>query len=168
MPSAELLVLCYGEGGHHAQARRLHRLLQESPSGLPATVLSVTDKEGIGLVGTEELIFVPLRGKTSGPLAAAWDCTRAVLLNLRQLARFVRRIRTAERVLLVSLGPAFAALPALAVKASRGQVVHIETWSRFTTYSVSGRIMDRVADHFLVQNEELLRLYPGSTYSGRL
>ncbi|HAO9336376.1 TPA: polysaccharide biosynthesis protein, partial [Escherichia coli] len=48
------------------------------------------------------------------------------------------------------------------------KVIYIETWSRFTTYSLSGRIMYRLSNKFYIQNKSLLELYPKAIYSGRL
>lgn len=168
MPSADVLMLCFGEGGHHAQARRLYARLKESTETMPGEVVSLTDKAGIALPGTPEFVFTALREKHYGGLRAVGHLVYALLRNLRQAFRIFQLGGCARRLLLVSVGPAFAVLPAVIVRLIGGQVVHVETWSRFTTYSVTGRLMYRIADHFLVQNEELLALYPRATYCGRL
>jgi beta-1,4-N-acetylglucosaminyltransferase len=163
-----VLLLCFGEGGHHAQARRLMAHLQSSTGGVSLRVVSITDRAGIALKDTSEFVLAPLRGKHGGALRAVADLVRAMSQNCRRLVQLTRAIGPTDRIVLVSLGPSFAVLPALAVRARGGQVVHIETWSRFSTRSVTGRLMYLVAHHFLVQNEDLLALYPRATYCGRL
>ncbi len=70
--------------------------------------------------------------------------------------------------IIITTGPGMAIPAALVAKLLRVEIIHIETWSRFSTYSLSGRIMYHLADKFYVQNESLLKLYPEAIYSGRL
>ncbi|HBH9612460.1 polysaccharide biosynthesis protein, partial [Escherichia coli] len=69
---------------------------------------------------------------------------------------------------IVTTGPGIAIAATLAAKLVGTKVIYIETWSRFTTYSLSGRIMYRLSNKFYIQNKSLLELYPKAIYSGRL
>ena len=163
----KLLWLCFGEGGHRAEARRLLERLSDSAQR-PLRVVSITDKPGIALGDTGEFSFTPLREKHTPFLAGLVRSVAAFLRNCRLALELVRTIRPHERIVAISLGPAFVVVPALLVRARGGVVVHIESCCRFATYSVTGLLMYFLSHHFLVQNEEMLRLYPRATYCGRL
>jgi hypothetical protein len=160
--------MCFGEGGHHAQARRLYRHLQTAGCRISTRLVSVTDKSGIALAGSQEIVFAQMRKKHSGGLRTLLHAAAALAANLCSLVKIVRCMRDADHVVLISLGPSFTVLPAILVRLRGGDVVHIESWSRFTTYSVTGRMMHAIASHFLVQNEELLGLYRGAAFCGKL
>jgi beta-1,4-N-acetylglucosaminyltransferase len=168
MRRGSLLILCFGEGGHHAQARRLMALLATSGEPLPDRILCVTDHDGIALPGTEEVALKPLRAKH----ARGWEAVTRLAAGLasagRALPRIAGAVRRSERVMLISLGPAFAFLPAILVRFLGGTVVHIETWSRISSRSLTGRLMSRVSHQFLIQSETLQALYPKALYVGRL
>jgi UDP-N-acetylglucosamine:LPS N-acetylglucosamine transferase len=69
----------------------------------------------------------------------------------------------------ISTGPGISILTALFFKLfTKAKVIHVETWSRFYSKSLTGRILYRLSDFFFVQNEELLKLYPKAIYRGRL
>lgn len=168
MERPSLLILCYGEGGHHAQARRLHAQLIASSKPFPDHFICVTDKAGISLPGASEIVLRPLRRKDTGwPLIPLFVVLN-LLANLRVLRGLAQAVVSSRTCLLISLGPAFSVLPAILVRSLRGTVVHIETWSRFRTRSATARVLAPVAHHFLVQNESLLDLYPQARYVGRL
>lgn len=162
----QLIVLAFGEGGHRAQARRLIEKLTEI--GPLPRLLCLTDKGGIALEGSAEIVFSPLRQKSDSSWGTLRRVISGIIRNSARLLQLIRICRKVDAVVMVSLGPAFVVLPALAVRALGGQVVHIETWSRFTTRSMTGRIMYPLANQFWVQNQELIRLYPRATYCGRL
>lgn len=53
-------------------------------------------------------------------------------------------------------------------KLFKRKVIFIETLARVKSKSLSGRLINRIADLFLVQNEELLEIYENSIYKGEL
>ena len=69
---------------------------------------------------------------------------------------------------MVSTGPGIAILPAILTRSFGGKVVHIETWSRFYSKSMTGKVMYFLANKFYVQNQSLLKLYKQAIYSGKL
>ncbi len=162
-----ILWLCFGEGGHRTEARRLLDLLTAS-ARRPLPVTCITDTPGIALGETGEFAFAPLRTKHARLLGALVHLVAALLRDCWLAFALVRTIPPHARVVAISLGPAFAVVPALFVRARGGVVVHIETACRFATRSLTGRLMYLVSHHFLVQNEEMLARYPRATYCGRL
>jgi beta-1,4-N-acetylglucosaminyltransferase len=48
------------------------------------------------------------------------------------------------------------------------QVVYVESICRVETLSLTARLLYLFCDGFIVQWEELVKLYPASTYLGRL
>ena len=46
------------------------------------------------------------------------------------------------------------------------RVIYIESFARISTASVTGRLMYKIADLFIVQWEELLEIYPKAIYGG--
>jgi len=69
---------------------------------------------------------------------------------------------------LVSTGPGMVVLPAIIFKLLGKKVIFLESWSRFYTPSLTGKIMYRIADTFYIQNETLQSTYPKAIFSGRL
>lgn len=162
-----VLLLAYGEGGHYAQARRLVSELEML--GAAPRIVCLTDKAGISVTDRQGIVFKPLRRKSGTRITTIWQVASGVLNNaVCALKTAVVCVRAKAPVVLVSLGPAFVVIPAFVVRLFGGQVVHIETWSRFSSRSVTGRLMYPVAQYFFVQNEELRRLYPKALYCGRL
>ena len=53
-------------------------------------------------------------------------------------------------------------------KLFKRKVIFIETLARVKSKSLSGKLINRIADLFLVQNEELLEIYENSIYKGEL
>lgn len=46
------------------------------------------------------------------------------------------------------------------------KVIYIETFANIYTKSVAGKLVYPIADHFIVQWESMLELYPQATYGG--
>ena len=53
-------------------------------------------------------------------------------------------------------------------KLFKRKIIFIETLARVESKSLSGKLINKIADLFLVQNEELLDIYENSVYEGRL
>lgn len=69
----------------------------------------------------------------------------------------------------LSTGPGLCILPSILMRFLFGsKVIYFETGCMFYNKTLTGFIMSRVADVFVVQNEELLKVYPDSIYLGRL
>lgn len=48
------------------------------------------------------------------------------------------------------------------------KVIYIESFARVDTASLTGKLMYRIADLFIVQWEELLKIFPKATYGGSI
>lgn len=53
-------------------------------------------------------------------------------------------------------------------KLFKRKIIFIETLARVESKSLSGKLINKIADLFLVQNEDLLDVYKNSVYEGRL
>lgn len=154
------ILFCYGVGGHNTQMDRLISLLQPHLQG--AKIISLSDRLEPPVWADEHYVCGELRSKHShidsffsiGPL---------------RIVKSIMKIRSEYSVHgVVSTGPGMCILAALFFKLLGAKVVHVETWSRFKTKSLTGRIMYKLSDQFYVQNESLLGIYPKAIYSGLL
>jgi len=87
-------------------------------------------------------------------LRSAWDSWRA-LDQFRPDA-------------VLSSGPSVAVPVCVLARLSGRKVIFVETGSRITALSLTGRIMYHVAHLFFVQWPELRKRYPRAIYAGRL
>lgn len=69
---------------------------------------------------------------------------------------------------IVSTGPGLVVVPALIFRSLNKKVIFLETWSRFTSKSLTGSLMSKISSVFYVQNKTLLNVYKNAVYSGRL
>lgn len=53
-------------------------------------------------------------------------------------------------------------------KLMRKRVIYIESFARVDTASLTGKLMYRIADLFIVQWEELLKIFPKAVYGGSI
>ena len=68
----------------------------------------------------------------------------------------------------VSIGPGICVITSIYFKWKGAKIIHIETWSRIKTSSLTGRVMYLIADKFYVQHKSLLDKYPKGIYAGLL
>lgn len=157
------VLLVYGEGGHRAQMKRLYAQLKPE--------LAVCGVEAIGVCEYEDSIdefanysLPALRDKYS------WGKTllMAPVSLVKYLSAIVRIASRHKVVGVISTGPGLAILPSLIFKLMGARVVFVETWSRFETSSLTGRVMYRLADRFYYQNQSLDKFYPQGRYGGLL
>jgi UDP-N-acetylglucosamine:LPS N-acetylglucosamine transferase len=157
------ILLIFGGGGHHEQMRRLHsNLLKTKVSKFQFVGLS---EEGATLSTLQNNFHVP-------PLRDKFSLTKSIFLfpyNFMKTLVQVFRIRSRFNILaVVSTGPGIVILPSLILKILGTQIIFLESWSRFTTCSLSGRFMSRMTHLFIVQHRTLTPLYPSSQYGGLL
>jgi beta-1,4-N-acetylglucosaminyltransferase len=79
--------------------------------------------------------------------------------------RILRKVRPAA---VLSTGPSVAVPICVLARLTGVRVVFVETGSRVTALSTTGRIMYRVAHLFFVQWPEVAKDYPKAIYAGRL
>ena len=154
------ILCCFGEGGHAEQMNRFAPFLKEE---MPDYIfLSLSDVRKNPSWSDFHYITGELRGKYSyfsiftniGPL---------------QIIKSLLDIKKHHNVCsVITTGPGIGLVSAIFFKINRKKIVHIETWSRFKTRSLTGKLMYRIADKFYVQHKSLLAVYPKAIYSGQL
>jgi UDP-N-acetylglucosamine:LPS N-acetylglucosamine transferase len=93
-----------------------------------------------------------------------WD----PLLALRSLWAVHRVIRRVRPHALLMTGPSIAILAALSGRIFGARVIFVETGSRVTSLSSTGKVMRLLAHDFFVQSAPLARQTPGARFAGRL
>jgi UDP-N-acetylglucosamine:LPS N-acetylglucosamine transferase len=158
---APRILVVLGDGGHTAEILELVARL--GPEYRYDYALSSTDQiseRKITLSGPVWRLTRP-RAKDEPLIPAAWHFARSLL----EAARVVLRARP-DAVL--GSGPALLVPLAVTGKLLRAKVIFVETGSRVTELSLTGKIMLRLADQFFVQWEPLHARYPRTIFAGRL
>lgn len=159
----DAVVLIYGSGGHKEQMARLYANL--------AGVL----KKKIMFIGLcekshelNELSFnftVPPAREKFSLLKTLFNIPFAIF---QTFYFFVLMVCKYNIKLIISTGPGLTVLPVLLGKLFRVKTIFIESWSRFYTASLTGKIMYHLADEFYIQNKSLQKTYPKAKYCGLL
>ena len=161
MTSAPRVLFVLGEGGDSAE---LLRLVPELEAGCELVfVASASDQMADRWVpeGARLLRIRRPRSKDASTLRAAVDTSIASL----QAALAVWRV---QPLAVISSGPAIGVVVAGAAWVIGARVVFVETISRVTSLSLTGRLMRRLADRYFVQWPALVEQVPGAEYRGRL
>lgn len=88
-----------------------------------------------------------------------------MLIAAFQVAAIMVRVRPD---VVVGCGPAISVLASVLGKIAGAKTIYVETASRVTTLSLTGKILYRTADLFFVQWPTLQQYYPKAVFSGRL
>jgi beta-1,4-N-acetylglucosaminyltransferase len=155
-----VLLVIYGAGGHKSEMRRLLQYLNDVSS---PEIVSL----GSGPLLCNELAHYEIsdvRSKKSR-LKSLLLFLPIVLMTLLKVVDIVRRYRV---VGVISTGPGLCIMPMLLLRSIGIKTVFLETFCRFESRSMTGRIMYKIAHRFLIQNRQLQALYPDAQYSGRL
>ena len=159
------LLMVLGEGGHTKQMLRLAELLgpdyQFHYLAAEGDQLSSGNLPHPGPVYRLTRPRSKVHGHTDPPWTAAWQTLRATW----QALRLVWRLRPHA---IIGAGPSISVPPSLAGKLLGAKVIHVESASRVTRPSLTGRLLYPVADLFFVQWESLLVRFPRARYAGRL
>ena len=159
------ILLVYGSGGHNEQMKRIYTGLLANDKMNHFNFISMCDDDVKNIL-TEEVYTV----------SSVTDKFSYLLLVLKLPVKLLSIIQTSHKVKnehtitsVISTGPGISIIVSLFFKAfTNAKIIHVETWSRFYSKSLTGRFMYIIADKFFVQNEELLHLYPKAIYKGRL
>jgi beta-1,4-N-acetylglucosaminyltransferase len=155
------MLVVLGDGGHTADIVRLVELM--GPVYHYSYALTRTDQiseSKLPFPGKVWRLTRP-RAKDEGLVAVVWHLSRSLV----EAARILLRSRP-DAVL--GSGPAVVVPLAVAGKLFGAKIIFVETGSRITELSLTGKIMLRLADLFFVQWEPLQRRYPRSIFAGRL
>jgi UDP-N-acetylglucosamine:LPS N-acetylglucosamine transferase len=157
------ILLIYGEGGHRAQMKRLHGHLKPELARRGLEVVGICEN-GDALDGFLSLSQGGVRDKHSRLKSLV-----TLPLSLLRSAALVTRLVTRYRIVgVISTGPGIAVVPSVLLKLLGARIVFLESWSRFETASMTGKVMYRLADRFYIQNSSLKKHYPKAHYGGLL
>lgn len=150
----EKIKICYtaSEGGHTHELMQLDELLQKYPGFFITESKNGKDK-------FEAVYTVPQVNRKS----------------IRSIFRFVQSFFTIRKILLkerpthiISFG-AMCTVPVCIIgKMMKIKVVYVESYTRIKDLSLSGKILYRFADLFVVQWKQLTYAYPKAVYGGAL
>ncbi|MFH0255806.1 PssD/Cps14F family polysaccharide biosynthesis glycosyltransferase [Vibrio rumoiensis] len=154
------VLVVFGKGGHETQAKRFLRLSNEENFDL--NYIFVTDSDSFIKMNDKTFQAKEVRSKNESKYLSF------ILSTINNFFKACRLVHSLNTKGMISFGPGLVVPYALVCKVFGKKVVHIETWSRFTSKSLTGRIMYLLSDEFYIQNLELMELYPRAIYAGRL
>lgn len=154
-------IICnFGTGGHTEQMKRLLSHLEVGELVLIAQSPTKPNDERFGEYSKVPKVR-PEYASVFGILAIPFFAVAGMIETLKIMIRYDIR-------LLISTGPGGAIIPSFIVKLFGGKVIYFESWSRFTTPSIAGRIMYRIANVFFVQNDDVKKFYKNACFMGQL
>jgi len=158
---AKAILFINGTGGHKEQMLRLLNLLEVDKD---VKKIGLSEKNAC-LDELERCIEVsPVRDKHSH-VKSFFTVPYYLFFVFFQTIYLLMKY---EVIGIVSTGPGIVVIPAILFKIIGKKIVFIETWSRFKTKSLTGKMMHKIADKFYVQNKTLQSSYDNAIYSGRL
>ena len=155
------VLVVLGDGGHTADMTRLLVLL--GPNYRYGYVLAHGDQISeakIPFKGPVWRLTRP-RAKDEPYWRAAWHLG----LGLVEAGWLLAHVRPQA---VLGTGPAILVPVAIMGKLVGAKIIFVESGSRVSQLSLTGKIMLRLADQFFVQWEPLQRRYPRTIYAGRL
>ena len=155
------ILFVYGSGGHREQSKRLLK-----NNKWPNQIIEMTEIGVTPILSTEKAHFIPeINSKYFGPLLSF---PRTFFVSFYQgLITLMIMIRhKPDKV--VSTGPLIGAVPLLMGRIFKKATIFIESWSRFSDSSKTGKLVKTFVNTVLYQNKEIASKYPNGKYSGRL
>lgn len=98
-------------------------------------------------------------GERTSPVRIFGSNPRALIGNLRDAARSLRRVRPQ---VVVTSGAGVVVPYCMMARLLGARVIYMETMARVTSGSRAGRVLSRIAETTLVQWPESLQVYPGA------
>ena len=157
MKNGEKLKLCLAcsVGGHLTQLMQLKKFYSQYEYFFITEDKDMTRE----MVKTENVKLVKLINRRK------WNFIFLFIYN--SLFSFFYLIREKPDVI-ISTG-ALSAVPVCFIgKFLRKKVVFIESYAKMSTPTISGKLVYRIADLFIVQWEELKKFYPKAVYGGSI
>jgi beta-1,4-N-acetylglucosaminyltransferase len=151
------VLLSYGCGGHKKQAERIQHILK----GDSLDFYSITD---IGLKpywSLKHLELSEFRDKYTGKNISLFKFFSQVI----KARRFIKRNGIKN---IISTGPGVCIVSCLAGKLCGCVIIHLETWSKFESLSLTTKVIKLFTKNIFYQNIELEKLLPSGKYVGRL
>ncbi len=158
------VVIVLGGGGHTTEILHLVDLI--GPIYNYHYLLAVEDNHSEGKIchpGPVHRVPRPRYrpGKSTHLFIDPWLCFNCLMASIPLLWRI-------RPTALLTVGPSIGIVAGLAARILGVRVIFIETGSRMTTLSGTGKLMRFLANDFFVQSEQLLNKVPRAHYAGRL
>ncbi|BDM62833.1 hypothetical protein NFHSH190041_02850 [Shewanella sp. NFH-SH190041] len=156
----QVILLSYGQGGHATQMHRLVNILINDLNKYK--IVTISDEKNNPQYSYKHFITKEVRKKNSH---------LQIFTNLGPLFIFYKllKINSSFNVkAVITTGPGISLLTSIIFKIKGVKIIHVATWSRFNTKSITDKYMYYIADKFYIQNIELLKIYPKAIFAGRL
>lgn len=158
------ILIVYGIGGHKEQMKRLLGLLDIKNKTANVKLVALCEKNAF-LEEVDECIEIPdMRNKYHKSMVFI-DAPHSFFVSIFIVFKILKKY---DIDYMISSGPGLVLPAAIIFKILNKKIIFIETWSRYTTKSLTGKFMHKISDKFYVQNKSLLKLYENAIYSGRL
>tara|TARA_R110000737_G_scaffold292769_1_gene299336 strand:- start:7679 stop:8161 length:483 start_codon:yes stop_codon:yes gene_type:complete len=160
MAKKKVILVIFGEGGHQ---KEMELLLSTLPTNVAYSFISMGPNES-NKTTLQHYFCNDVRDKKSHIKSLYYMIVglfSLLFLTLSAMKKY--SIQGA-----ISTGPGIAIVPFIVLRIMGIKTVFIESFCRFNTQSMAGRILYRISHRFLVQNKQLLKLYPNAEYCGRL
>jgi UDP-N-acetylglucosamine:LPS N-acetylglucosamine transferase len=155
--------LCTDGGGHKRELQSLLLYMRNYEVSWHIRFIGICEGN-CSIENIKNYRFLPLRSKYHAALSLLL-LPFAALNNFFKIASLILRYNPAA---LISTGPGVVIVPALLFKLLRRKVIYLETNSRFTTRSLTGKVMIHLASRFYIQNTDLQTIYPKAIFAGQL
>lgn len=140
----------------------LNELLQLRPmfNSFDYHIITEKDKSTIALIDTygkhiDYLVYGTKSKKIIYPFIFLYNCFKSLILFIKIRPQYV-----------ITTGTHTAVPMCYFAKLFRKKVIFIETFANSQTKTLSGKLVYPIADLFIVQWEEMLKLYPKAVYGG--
>lgn len=151
------IVFISSTGGHLSEMLRLDKLINKYDS----YIITEKTKSTVALKEKKDKVYYVVYGTKSKPFSYFFKCIINFFINLYLFIKIRPDI-------VISTGAHTAFIMCYLAKIFRKKVIYIETFANFKTKSLTGKLVYPIADLFLVQWEEMLKLYPKAKYAGRV
>jgi UDP-N-acetylglucosamine:LPS N-acetylglucosamine transferase len=156
------LIIVLGSGGHTAQMARLTEMLYDTYDF--EYVINDDDNTSINKIKYLGDLHIVPRPRRKNDKAII----RSVCLTMYSIVRAFCIVMNSASIGIVSAGPGLSIPLFLWALIFGKKRIFIESWSRVTTKSVTGKICYYLSNQFFVQWPELIKIYPKAIYAGRL
>ena len=150
-----------GEGGHLEQGMRLSELIKDN-----FEIIYMTDSATPGSNFFNRYIFLNISKHLKS--RSIYDYFVSIFKLILMIPKILLIFLKERPIGIISFGPLFSVPFCIIAKIFGVKSIHIETWSRFYSKSITGMILCKVCDKFYYQNKSLKNLYKKGIYSGRL
>jgi beta-1,4-N-acetylglucosaminyltransferase len=157
------IILVYGNGGHKEQMRRLYNKIA-SVSDTELLFIGICEKNS-NIKDIKINFFVNSIREKYGVIKTLIRLPISIILESYY---FMKIIYDYNIKLIISTGPGIALVPLIIGKILGKKTVFIESWSRFRSASLTGKIVYYFSNEFFIQNRSLKNVYPKAKYSGLL